>query len=71
MSDKKNQQRADLKSLRAVAVIFRERHGRAPAKLEELVGPGLLPALPKDPIGFGFDLDQKGQITLRTSPPKS
>ncbi|MBK9020499.1 MAG: hypothetical protein IPL72_11035 [Sulfuritalea sp.] len=60
-----------LKSLRAVAAVFRERHGRGPEKLEELVGPGLLPALPKDPIGFGFDLDPKGQIILRTSPPKS
>ena len=60
-----------LKSLRAVAAVFRERHGRGPVKLEELVGPGLLPALPKDPIGFGFDLDPKGQIILRTSPPKT
>ena len=60
-----------LKSLRAVAAVFRERHGRGPVKLEELVGPGLLPTLPKDPIGFGFDLDPKGQIILRTSPPKT
>lgn len=60
-----------LKSLRAAAAIFRERNGRAPARLDELVVSGLLPALPKDPLGFGFDFDQKGQIILRTSPPKS
>ena len=60
-----------LKSLRATAAIFRQRHGRAPANLEELVTSGLLPALPADPIGFGFDIDPKGQIILRTSSPKS
>lgn len=60
-----------LKSLRAAAAIYRERHGRAPAGLDDLVGFGLLPALPKDPIGFGFDIDSTGQIILRTSQPKS
>lgn len=60
-----------LKALRAAATVFRERHGRAPARLDQLVGPGLLPALPKDPIGFGFDIDPTGQIILRTSRPKS
>jgi hypothetical protein len=60
-----------LKSLRAAAVIFRERHGRVPARLDELVSSGLLPSIPKDPIGFGFDLDNQGQVVLRTAPPKS
>ncbi len=60
-----------LKSLRAAAAVFRDRHGRVPAKIEELVGPGLLPSIPRDPIGFGFDLDPQGQVVLRTSPPKS
>lgn len=60
-----------LKSLRAAAAIFHERYGRAPARLDELVGSGLIQALPKDPIGFGFDIDPTGQIILRTSPPKS
>ena len=60
-----------LKSLRAAAAVFRERHDRAPVRLDELVGSGLLPALPKDPIGFGFEIDPTGQIILRTSRPKS
>ncbi|MBI5791198.1 MAG: hypothetical protein HZA63_06975 [Rhodocyclales bacterium] len=60
-----------LKSMRVAAAVFLERHGRVPARLDELVGPDLLPSIPRDPIGFGFDLDKQGQVVLRTSPPKS
>ncbi len=67
------QQRAarlrSLKNLREAAERFRERFGRPPAKLRELVEYGLIPTIPADPFGFGFDLDKQGRIILRTSAP--
>jgi hypothetical protein len=58
-----------LKDLRKAADLFRERFGRPPAKLQELVENGLIQAIPADPFGFGFDLDEQGRIILRTSAP--
>ena len=58
-----------LRDLREAAERFRERFGRPPAKLRELVEYGLVPAIPADPFGFGFDLDKQGRIILRTSAP--
>ncbi len=60
-----------LQGLREAAATFRERFGRAPLKLDELVTSGILPALPQDPFGFGFEFDKRGEIVLRTSPPQS
>ena len=60
-----------LHQLRTAAAVYRERYGKPLADLRELVGSGILPALPRDPFGFGFDLDPRGQIILRTSPPRS
>jgi hypothetical protein len=60
-----------LKDVRAAADKFRARAGRPVARPEELVEAGLLPALPRDPFGFGFEIDPQGRIMLRTSPPKS
>ncbi len=59
-----------LQQLRAADAKFREKTGRTPVRLEELVISGLLPALPQDPFGFGFEFDKRGIIMLRTSPPK-
>lgn len=60
-----------LKQLRAAAEDYRRRFGRPLVKLADLVEAGLVTAIPADPFGFGFDLDQGGQIVLRTSPPDS
>ena len=59
-----------LKELRAAAASYRERFGRAPLQLQELVGAGLMPAIPADPFGFGFEVDKQGQIILRATPPR-
>jgi hypothetical protein len=29
----------------------------------------MLPTLPVDPFGFGYELNKQGQIVLRNSPP--
>lgn len=60
-----------LQGLREAAATFRERFGRVPLKLDELLTSGILPALPQDPFGFGFEFDKRGEIVLRTSPPQS
>ena len=58
-----------LKELRSAADRYRERFGQPLVKLSDLVGAGLVAAIPPDPFGFGFDLDRTGQVILRTSPP--
>lgn len=58
-----------LHALRMAAETFRRRFDRPPARLDELVSAGLLPALPQDPFGFGFAFDAKGEIILRNTPP--
>lgn len=60
-----------LQGLREAATTFRERFGRVPLKLDELLTSGILPALPLDPFGFGFEFDKRGEIVLRTSPPQT
>ena len=57
-----------LQQLRTAAATYRERFGRPLPNLQELVDSGLLPALPTDPFGFGFEFDPRGEIVLRTSP---
>jgi hypothetical protein len=59
-----------LKELRAAAANYRERFGRAPLQLLELVDAGLMTAIPADPFGFGFEFDKQGQIILRATPPR-
>ena len=60
-----------LHQLRIAAAAYRERFGESLSNLQKLVDSGILPALPKDPFGFGFEFDQQGEIVLRTSPPRS
>jgi len=60
-----------LQQLKMAAMTYRERYGRPLSNLQELVGSGILPALPQDPFGFGFGFDPQGEIVLRTSPPQS
>lgn len=49
-----------LAALRDAAKAFQEKNGRPAARLEELVGDGLLSALPRDPLGAGYALDEQG-----------
>lgn len=58
-----------LRELRAAAAIYRQRFGRPPATLEELVTAGIVAAIPKVPFGFGFAIDKQGQVVLSNSPP--
>jgi hypothetical protein len=41
---------------------FRETHGRAPAPLSELVASGVVSAIPDDPYGGKFYIDEKGLV---------
>lgn len=58
-----------LKTLRQAALLYQQRFGRSLVKLTDLVDSGLVGSIPADPFGFGFDVDKRGQIVLRTSPP--
>ena len=60
-----------LKELRAAAGRYSERVGHPPLKLQDLVDSGLIAAIPADTFGFGFEFDEKGQIILRKTPPRS
>lgn len=57
-----------LKDVRAAATLYRERFARPLTDLNELVSSGILPALPADPFGFGYDFNKQGEIVLRNSP---
>lgn len=57
-----------LKMLRAAADQFALREHRPIRDLHELVAAGLIPRIPEDPFGFGYDVSVNGVITLRTSP---
>lgn len=58
-----------LKVLRDAATAYRQRHGTSPTQLVDLVTDKLIPAIPADPFGFGYDLDAQGNVVLRTRPP--
>lgn len=58
-----------LRELRAAAATHRQRFGRPPATLDELVKAGIIAEVPKVPFGFGFAIDPQGQVVLRNSPP--
>lgn len=58
-----------LKELRAAAAIYRERKGQALADVDDLVTSGMVPSLPVDPFGFGYELNKQGDIVLRNAPP--
>lgn len=58
-----------LKMLRAKAALFRQQNGRGITSVDELVSSGLIKSLPQDPFNFGFDIDKRGEVVLRTSEP--
>lgn len=65
---KRSQRLLDLSRLEKAAEEFRLRTGRPPARLEDLVGAGLLVRLPVDPLGYGFGLDAAGNPVLLSNP---
>jgi hypothetical protein len=50
-----------LAGLRAAALEFKSRHGRAPQGFEDLLRDGLIAELPKDPLGVGFVIGADGE----------
>lgn len=55
----------DLARLRDAAKAFELRHGTPPTKLTDLVADGLLPEIPRDPLGAGFVLGPTGEPALK------
>ena len=51
--------------LRMAAATFRQREGRPPRELSELVDAGIIAAVPNDPFGMGFELDESGAPVFR------
>jgi hypothetical protein len=47
--------------LRDAAKLFEKKNNHPPRDINDLVGPGLLNELPKDPIGLGYTLDDNGK----------
>ncbi|MBA3996070.1 MAG: hypothetical protein C0466_02720 [Candidatus Accumulibacter sp.] len=52
----------NIAALEAAATLFREREGRAPTRVDELVGQGLLSSLPADPFNMLYTFDTKGAV---------
>jgi len=56
--------RQEIESLNAAVASFRERYGRLPRSLQELVGVGLLGELPQGPGGVPYGYDpESGRVT--------
>jgi hypothetical protein len=51
----------DLQLLEEAISRYRKLHKRVPARLEDLVGPGLLRALPREPFGGHYLYDPQTQ----------
>ena len=59
----------DAEHLDSVIADFKERFGRVPNSLEELVRVGLLPGVPVDPAGFPYLLGGGGKAVLNPGSP--
>jgi len=60
---------ADREQLDLLAAQFEKRNKRPPANIREMVGEGLLPGAPVDPLGFAYVLDAKGKAQLNPASP--
>jgi hypothetical protein len=60
---------ADREQLDLLAAEFEKRYGRHPGNVREMVGAGLLPGVPVDPLGFAYVLDAKGKAQLNPASP--
>lgn len=56
---------AQLIVLRRAAARYADINGKPPSRLGQLVGAGLLDALPRDPLGWGYVLDGAGVPQLK------
>lgn len=54
--------------LQEAAALFRNRHGRPPGQLDELVKSGFIDRIPDDPFGNGYGLNQQGEPVLLRTP---
>jgi len=59
----------DLEQLQNAAGAYRERFGRRPERVDDLVTAGLLREIPKDQLGYGFGLDASGVPVLNANRP--
>lgn len=58
-----------LQSLRGAEAVYRQRFGRPPATLQDILDAGIIASVPQDPFGFGFEIDRLGHVIMRSSPP--
>lgn len=59
----------DVRSLERAVQRYREKHGRYPARLTDLIDEGQLTAIPEEPFGGAYLLDAKtGRVTSSTHP---
>lgn len=61
--------RADCDELNKLAAEYKERTGRAPKELRDLVNAGLLPGLAVDPVGVVYWLDPEGNAQINPASP--
>ncbi len=59
----------DAEQLERLAAQFRQRFGRFPASVRELVESGILPGAPLDPAGYPYVLTPDGQAHINPSSP--
>lgn len=59
----------DAESLEKLAAEFRQRFGRFPGSVRELVEAGMLPGPPVDPAGYPYVLTPDGRVRLNPSSP--
>ena len=57
----------DLDTLAQAVAVYKEREGQNPSKLEELVKAGIILALPLDPFGGKYLIDEAGQVSSTSS----
>lgn len=58
-----------LREMRIAAASYQQRFGRPPTGLQDLVTSGIVAEIPQVPFGFGFAIDQQGQVVLQNLPP--
>lgn len=65
---KRAQQAKDLADLQKALVQYEERNGHQARDLGELVRAGILPRLPSDPFGYGYEVNGDGAPVVRFVP---
>src|SRR5260221_6182402 len=59
----------DCKHLDALANEYAKRYGKRPARMSEMVQAGLLPGIPRDPLGFAYIFGEDGKAELNLGSP--